>query len=132
MNLTRIPRAAKLAARTAPLSTFARVDHRDGAGHLEPAYAASLYARVSDRAHKPEDRAFLSGTWSADQTAEESAEEFVMTVTSGEDGGEFMLDEATPEENGGPFVETSATTEFAYGTDRTNPSGATREPFPTS
>ncbi len=55
-----------------------------------------------------------------------------MTVTSGEDGGEDTLDEATPEENGGPFVETSAATEFAYGTDRSNPSGATREPFPKS
>ena len=77
------------------------------------------------------DRAFVSRTC-RDPTAEESAEEFVLTVTSGEDGGEGRLDEVTLEERGGPFVETSAATEFAYGTDSTNPSGATREPFPTS
>jgi hypothetical protein len=132
IKLTRTAHAANLAGQMPFVTRVSRVDHRDGAGHLEPAYAASLYARVADRAHKPEDRAFVSGTWSADQTAEESAEEFVMTVTSGEDGGEDTLDEASPEENGGPFVETSAATEFAYGTDRSNPRGATREPFPKS
>jgi hypothetical protein len=55
-----------------------------------------------------------------------------VTVTSGEDSGESRLGEAPTEESGGPFLETSAATEFAYGTDRSNPWGATREPFPRS
>ena len=114
------------------LSKFSRVDHRDGAGHLEPAYAASLSAQASLRAQKTTERAFVSGSFSADSAAEESAEEFVLTVTSGEDGGESELDDVTLEERGGPFVETSAATEFGYRTDATNPVDATREPFPTS
>jgi hypothetical protein len=114
------------------LSKVSRVDHRDGAGHLNPAYAASLYARASRRARATVERAFVLGTWSADPTAEESAEEFVLTVTSGEDGGEDRLDEVTLEEKGGPFVETSGATEFAYGADATNPKSGTREPFPKS
>jgi hypothetical protein len=112
------------------LAKRGRVDHRDGGGHLDPAYEARLCARASDRAHDGEERAFISRAWSADPAAEQSAQEFVVTVTSGEDGGDTMLGEATTEESGGPFVETSAATEFAYGTDRSNPWGATREPFP--
>jgi hypothetical protein len=77
-------------------------------------------------------QAFVGGTWSADPSAEESGEEFVLTVTSGEDGGASGIDEESDEERGGPFVTTSANVEFAYGTDGSNPSGATREPFPTS
>ncbi len=124
---------ARAARHAAPVATKARrVDHRDGAGHLDPVYEARLTAHVSERAHKAQDRAFVSGTRTADAGAEESAEEFVMTVTSGEDGGEFMLEGTASEEDGGPFIETSATKEFAYGSDRTNPIGATREPFPTS
>jgi len=55
-----------------------------------------------------------------------------MTVTSGQDAGSAMLGAVVPEENGGPFVETSAATEFAYAPDRSNPAGASREPFPKS
>jgi hypothetical protein len=64
--------------------------------------------------------------------AQESAQEFVMTVTSGEDSGSAVLGAVTPEENGGPFVVTRAATEFAYAPDRSNPTGASREPFPRS
>jgi len=112
-----------------------RVQHRNGAGHLEPAYEAELRARVQDRARNTGERAFVGGTWSTDLSAEESGEEFVMTVTSGEDGGKSALstlDEESSEERGGPFVETDARVEFAYGTDGSNPTGATREPFPMS
>ena len=122
----------KTLLRTAILAKTSRVDHRDGAGHLSPAYAASLYERASLRAENTSERAFVRGTWSADPSAEGSGEEFVRTVTSGEDGGEGELDDVTMEERGGPFVETSAATEFAYGADASNPIGATREPFPTS
>ncbi len=55
-----------------------------------------------------------------------------MTVTSGEDSGSAVLGAVVSEENGGPFLETRAATEFAYGRDRSNPTGASREPFPKS
>jgi hypothetical protein len=109
-----------------------RVEHRDGAGHLEPAYEAELRRGVSDRARRAAERAFVNGTSSTDRSAQESGEGVVMTVTSGGDRGESALDEETSEERGGPFVETSAHMEFAHGTDRSNPAGATREQFPTS
>jgi hypothetical protein len=128
LNTTRIARAAKPAKSPAP--KVSRVDHRDGAGHLAPVYEASLQQRTSYRVRKAKNRAFVSATGSTDVTAEASAQEFLMTVTSGENGGEFMLDAVMPEENGGPFVVTSAGAEFAYETDRSNPAGAMREPFP--
>jgi hypothetical protein len=109
-----------------------RVDHRDGAGHLDPAYEKRLRGRMSRHARRGEDREIVGKTWRADSIAQESAQEFVMTVTSGQDAGLAMLGAVTPEENGGPFVETRATTEFAYGPDRSNPTGAAREPFPKS
>jgi len=109
------------------------IDHRNGAGHLDGVYEAELRTRVHDRAQNRHDsagRAFVSGTSSTDSSAEDSAEEFVMTVTSGVDGGESGQDEESTEERGGPFLETSGDAEFAYGTDESNPTGATREPFP--
>jgi hypothetical protein len=92
-----------------------RVDHRDGAGHLDAVYMARLRERASLGARQVTDRAFVSGTWCSDPAAEEAGEEFVIAVTTGENAGEFMLDAVTTEENGGPFVETSAATEYAYG-----------------
>jgi hypothetical protein len=119
--------------RAAVISKMKSVDHRDGAGHLIPAYAASLSARVAEHARQAAaERAFVSVPWSADPTAEDAGEEFVLTVTSGEDAGENALDEVTLEERGGPFVVTSAAKEFAYDADRSNPLDGTREPFPTS
>jgi hypothetical protein len=56
----------------------------------------------------------------------------VEKMTSGEDEGEDVLDQRVSEEDGGPFVETSAKTEFGYDTDKSNPKGAKREPFPTT
>jgi hypothetical protein len=109
-----------------------RVDHRDGAGHLDRAYAARLRGRTSRRARTDANREIVGETWDADSIAERSAEEFVMTVTSGEESGSAVLGAVMSEENGGPFVETWATTEFAYGLDRSNPTGASREPFPRS
>lgn len=108
------------------------VDHRDGAGHLDPAYEAALRAHVREGARRVVEKAFVGGTSSADPSAEQRGEEFVMTVTSGEDGGESSLDEMSSEERGGPFVVTYARTEFAYEADDSNPVNGTREPFPTS
>jgi hypothetical protein len=115
-----------------PTGKASRVDHRDGAGHLDRAYAARLRKRTSRRARTDAEREIAGETWDADSIAERSAEEFVMTVTSGEDSGYALLGAVVSEENGGPFVETWAATEFAYGRDRSNPTGASREPFPRS
>ncbi len=65
-----------------------------------------------------------------DDLAEELAEEFVESATSGEEGGEESLNADVPEDSGGPFVQTTGGTEFADGTDASNPEEATREPFP--
>jgi hypothetical protein len=108
-----------------------RVRRRDGTGHLDPKYASELRSRsLEDSAEREDKRAFLGGPRSADDRAEELGEEFVETVTSGEDEGEDVLDQHVPEEDGGPFIVTSAATEFANGTDASNPEDATREPFP--
>lgn len=65
-----------------------------------------------------------------DDLAETLAEEFVRSATTGEDTGDEALDVVVPEELGGPFVETSASEEFALGTDGSNPEDATSEPLP--
>lgn len=109
-----------------------RVDHRNGGGHLDPIYETALRLRVRDRARKTGERAFVSAASRAEPGAEESGEQFVTAVTCGGDGGEVPLSDEASEERGGPFVRTYASVEFAYGTDESNPIGATREPFPTS
>ncbi|MBI5069681.1 MAG: hypothetical protein HZB56_15715 [Deltaproteobacteria bacterium] len=48
-----------------------------------------------------------------DDLAEMLGEEFVRSVTSGEEQGVELRDEAVPEEEGGPFVESSGQKEFA-------------------
>jgi len=66
-----------------------RVDYRGGDGHLDPAYESLLRARVHDSGvQRGPVKAFVNGTSSANPTAEAWAEDFVMTVTSGEDGEE--------------------------------------------
>ena len=108
-------------------------DHRDGAGHLEPAYEAALRARVCHKEPRSSERAFIGTMRTADTRAEDCAEEFVKTVTSGSDGGEHALEEEdNGDREGGPFVETDGDVEFAHGPDGSNPRGATREPFPTT
>jgi hypothetical protein len=67
-----------------------------------------------------------------DMLAEELGEEYVRTATSGQQAAEEARDEEVPEERGGPFVETSAATEFAAGTDPSNPADGDREAFPES
>jgi hypothetical protein len=67
-----------------------------------------------------------------DDLAEEVAEDFVESATSGEEAGEDIRDAEVPEETGGPFVPTDAATEFARGTDPSNPTGAEPAAFPTA
>jgi hypothetical protein len=103
---------------------------RDGAGHLDPKYAADLLSQSG----RPEVEgvAFLENSRSTDDLAESFGEQFVEGATTGEGPAEEELDQEVPEERGGPFVRSNAGTEFAEGTDRSNPKGAKREPFPTT
>ncbi len=83
-----------------------------------------------ESAGRPE-TAFLSeGAYAEDDLAEELGEEFVITATSGEQAAEDLRNQDVPEEVGGPFVETSARTEFAYGSDPSNPQDAEPSAFP--
>jgi hypothetical protein len=65
-----------------------------------------------------------------DDLAEELAEGFVETATSGDPGDDESLDATAPEDIGGPFVPTGATEELADDADASNPRDATREPLP--
>lgn len=108
------------------------VRRRDGAGHIDPDYAADLLAQggTSDR---DENRSgFIEQSRSGDDLAENLGEEFVASATSGENQEEDVLDQEVPEERGGPFVESTAGAEFGWGTDASNPKDAKREPFPTT
>lgn len=67
----------------------------------------------------------------SDDLAEELAEEFLKSATSGEYVGEDELDREVPEESGGPFVIHPASYEFALDADDTNPLDGSREPLPT-
>jgi len=80
---------------------------------------------------RPEQRMafFADARHATDALAEELGESFVLSATSGEDSEEYYERER-PEEEGGPFLETSAHTEFAYGTDESNPEDAEPAPWP--
>jgi len=106
------------------------IRRRDGSGHLDPAYAAKL--RRQSGAPPPMENNFVHGSRSNDDLAEILAEQFVERATTGEEEAEEMLDREVPEERGGPFVPSTAGAEFAEGTDKSNPKGAKREPFPTT
>jgi hypothetical protein len=66
----------------------------------------------------------------SDDLAEELAEEFLKSATSGEYVGEDELDQEVPEESGGPFVIHPARYEFAQDVDASNPADASREALP--
>lgn len=106
------------------------VHRRDATGHLDPAYAAGLLAITHEieTTRAPNSAAFLQGMYSSDPLAEDMGEDFVRTALSGEDDAQD--DVQVVEEIGGPFVVTTGQTEFASGTDASNPPGATCEPFP--
>jgi hypothetical protein len=106
------------------------IQRRDHAGHIDPKYAAELLGMSEP--HEKDPRAFLGQARSSDDLVEELGEEFVQEVTSAEYKAEDVLNEEIAEEVGGPFVETDAATEFAPGTDASNPESATREPVPST
>ncbi len=65
-----------------------------------------------------------------DGLAQELAEEFLMSATSGEYVREDELDREVPEESGGPFVIHPARYEYALDVDASNPADAAREALP--
>jgi len=129
-NLT--TKVSVLAKVKVPLAKVSRVVRGDGTGHLGTEYAADLRARSRASAEDHTvDRAFLRKSKSLDDPlAEQLGEEAVMTMTTAEDQSDQLQDVEVVEESGGPFEVTTAGQEFARGTDRSNPRGATQEPFP--
>jgi hypothetical protein len=127
------PRARKApAARAKPIRRLSAkplgMPRRDGAGHLNPQYAAEL---LDKSYHPPADpESFVERPRSNDDLVEELGEEVVQEATTAEYEGQDILNQEVPEEQGGPFVETRASDEFAHGVDPSNPKGAKREPFP--
>jgi hypothetical protein len=67
-----------------------------------------------------------------DALAEELAEEFLSSATSGEPSLQENRDNEVTDEAGGPFITTTARQEFAKGIDASNPPGAKKEAFPTA
>ena len=67
-----------------------------------------------------------------DALAEQLAEEFLISATTGEDRGLEAHDQVFTEERGGPFVRTSGRREFGYAPDASNPVDAERAAFPTT
>jgi hypothetical protein len=67
-----------------------------------------------------------------DALAEELAEDFLSSATSGEPSLLEARDNEVTDETGGPFITTTAKQEFAKGTDASNPRGAKKEAFPTA
>lgn len=101
---------------------------RDRAGHIDPKYARELIEKGEPREVDPS--SFVERPRSRDDLVEQLGEEFVTDATGAEHRGEDVLDQNVPEELGGPFVESNAASEFAHGTDPSNPKSATKEPFP--
>ena len=120
-----------VASVSTPAARPAPVRRRDGAGHLDAQYAATLREKSEEGRVRDPDGAFIGRTGhSKDNLAEAMGETWVETATSGEDEGEEVFDQSVPEDEGGPFVTTTAGQEFAEGTDASNPKQSKREPFP--
>lgn len=90
-----------------------------------------VFARKEPEREREPAEALIPGA-AGDDLAEELGQEYVESATSGEQAAEDIRDQIVPEESGGPFVETSADSEFAYGTDESNPADAQRAAFPTT
>lgn len=107
---------------------------RDGAGRIDPQYARELLAKARETRNDddaPENmHAFLKAARTTEPLAQEMGENFLETITSGEEREPERRDQITPDEVGGPFVVTTAGEEFATGTDESNIPEAEREPLP--
>ena len=61
---------------------------------------------------------------------EELVEDFMLTVTSGQEAGEDIRNQRFPEDNGGPFVISTAGQELADDIDESTPVDGSREAEP--
>jgi hypothetical protein len=119
------------AAKPIPATPAPQVRRRDGAGHLDAHYAATLREKSLEGQVRDRDDAFIGREGhTKDNLAEALGETWVATATSGEDENEDVFSQGVPEDEGGPFVTTTAGQEFAEGTDASNPERSKREPFP--
>ena len=109
-----------------------KVQRRDASGHIDPQYAKELLAKSGHSTNSTDDKAFLAASRSGEELSEELGKSFVEAATSGEEDPKDRSDVETEADRGGPFVVTSEEQEFAAGTDPSNPTSATREPFPTT
>lgn len=100
---------------------------REASGHIDPGHAARLLHLARETQSRDIDVGFVAEPRSNDALAEQLGEFAVSAMTSGESDAP---EETFEEEEGGPFIETTASEEFAAGTDATNIPDATREPFP--
>jgi hypothetical protein len=100
-------------------------------GHRKPPKAKPR-ARPAPAA-EPERRHELSEKTrdGVDAMGTELAQAWVENATGADDAFREHRDEQTVEELGGPFIITRGETEFASGTDASNPIDAEREAFPT-
>ena len=118
-------------AKPIPATPAPRVRRRDGAGHLDAQYAATLREKSLEGQVRDPDDAFIGREGhTKDNLAEALGETWVASATSGEDENEDVFSQGVPEDEGGPFVTTTAGQEFADGTDASNPERSKREPFP--
>ncbi|MDP2270436.1 MAG: hypothetical protein Q8N23_24205 [Archangium sp.] len=85
-------------------------------------------AQTVDAPPKP---LILGTAMETDGLGEELAETFVENATGADDAATEHRAAITVAEEGGPFVHTSGATEFAAGTDASNPPDALREALPT-
>jgi hypothetical protein len=105
--------------------------HFDNQGHIDPDRAARLLGLTAS-SKNGDYAAFIDKSEAEDDLAEELAEVAVFAMTSGDSRIAEDLNRDVEEDWGGPFVVTSASREFAGGTDDSNIAEATREPFPTT
>lgn len=61
---------------------------------------------------------------------EELTEDFMLTVTSGNEAGEDVRNQHVPEDEGGPFIMSTSGEELADDIDESNPADADREASP--
>src|SRR5690349_18098457 len=75
---------------------------RDGAGHMDRAYAADLQ-QLGRQTSPTESKPFIGSPHTEDDLAEQLAEQAVATATSGEDHGLDTFDVDAPEDVMSPF-----------------------------
>ncbi|HEY8944121.1 MAG TPA: hypothetical protein VIM73_07660 [Polyangiaceae bacterium] len=110
------------------------IKRRDATGHLDPDYARELLEKARETRNNDGDassaHAFIPRPRTGEELAEELGEAFVESATSGGETEPDRHERFVSAEAGGPYVPSSASEEFASGTDESNIPEAEREPLP--